>query len=118
MLEMPTAPVEVVEPMAPASLAPPRRKRRMLVFVGIALVALLLAGAAIFALVFLCSRYTPQRAVAAYFAAQQHRDVDGMFANATFLRGEGAYSMFFDKAAVQAMMRLRQYGSTGDVKIV
>jgi hypothetical protein len=58
-----------------------------------------------------------QRAVEDYFAAQAHRNVDGMLANATFLRPEGSYSDFFGRTALTGMMQLPQNSDVEALKV-
>ena len=115
--------VGVITPEAPVASppAPPVHKghqqRRRLILVGAVALALLLAAGAILANLSLSQTYSAQRAVEDYFAAQARSDVDGMLSNATFLRGEGSYGVFFGKATLSEMMALRQNSDIHDVKV-
>jgi hypothetical protein len=66
----------------------------------------------------LSAQYSPQRAVTDYYAAQARGDVSGMMANATYLRGDGSYSLFFDEDGVRQMMAVPQNKDISNVKVV
>jgi hypothetical protein len=100
----------------PLREAPPRNRRR-LVLVGLGLLAVALAAGAFAANAVLAQRYSARQAVLDYFAAQAHGNLNGMWANATFLKGEGAYSDFFTRSAVAAMMQVPQNRDVHDVRI-
>lgn len=79
-------------PAAPAALEPPIRARcRRLPIIGVLGVALVIAliAIAVAANIALSQTYSPSCAVLDYFAAQQQGDVNRMWANATYFRGEG-----------------------------
>lgn len=76
-----------------------------------------LGGGALAANAALSSTYSPQRAVSDYFAAMGKGDVTGMMSNATFSSGDSAYSNFFDKPAVIAMMSADENKQISDVKV-
>jgi hypothetical protein len=100
---------EAAASSGPTPATAPRRRRWWLiapVAAGIVLVILVVAG--IVANASLSQTYSARRAVEDYFAAQAHRNVDGMLANATFLRPEGSYSDFFGRSALAAMMQVPQ----------
>jgi hypothetical protein len=86
----------------------PKVHRRRLPFVlaGVGALGILLAAGGLLANAALSQAYSPRQAVRDYFSALRHRDADGMLSNATFVRGEGAYSYFFGKLAVQNMLQL------------
>ena len=73
-------------------------------------------GAGIAANTALSSLYSPQRAVADYFAAQSRGSVSGMMSNATFLQGSDP--AFFSSSAVTAMMALPQNRDVKDIRII
>jgi hypothetical protein len=73
-------------------------------------------GAGIAANAALSSRYSPERAVTDYFAAQSRGSVTGMMANATFV--PGADPAFFRDSAVTAMMGIPNNRDVKDVHIV
>ncbi len=101
-----------------ATPAPKRQRRKLPIALAAGGVLVVLLGAcAIVANALLSQTYSAQRAVHDYFAAQARRDVDGMLANATFLRGEGSYSDFFGKTALEAMMTLPANSDLHDVKL-
>ena len=101
--------------------APParRRSRRLPVIAAIA-AALLLVLAALLVLAnnALSATYNPTRATLDYFAAQQRGDVNSMWANASYVRGEGPYSDFFSQSAVASMMKVSQNRDIRNVKVV
>jgi hypothetical protein len=100
----------------PLREAPPRSRRR-LVLAGLGVLVVALAAGAFAANAMLSQRYSARQAVLDYFAAQAHANVNGMWANATFLKGEGAYSDFFSRSAVVAMMQLPQNRDVRDVRV-
>jgi len=82
------------------------RRSRLPIIIGLAIVLVVFSVGALVANAALSSTYSPRRAVEDYFAAQAHRDAAGMFANATFLRGDGAYGQFFGLTELQHMLQL------------
>ena len=126
----PTAPRDYVPP--PSYVPPPatayatpqaaRRQggsRRWLV-IGLVVVLLIavLGGGAAFANASLSSTYSPQQAVTDYFAAQGRGDVNGMLANATYLKGDATYAPFFGKDALAKMLSLSQNKAVSNVNVV
>jgi hypothetical protein len=87
---------------------------------GIVVVLLIaaLGGGAAYANASLSSTYSPQRAVTDYFAAQGRGDINGMLSNATYLKGDAAYTQFFSKQALVAMMSVPQNTAIAGVKVV
>jgi hypothetical protein len=102
---------------APAASVTKRRGRRLIALGAAAVLVLLLGAGAAVANVALTEQYSANRAVTDYFAAQQRGDVNGMMANATFLRGDGSYAQFFNARAVGAMMSIPANTSVRDVKV-
>jgi hypothetical protein len=101
----------------------PARKRHSFRWLVIALLLVLLiaggGGAGAYeANVSLSAKYSPQRVVTEYFAAQERADVAGMMANATYIRGAGSFPQFFDKAAVKRMVALQQNTDIRDFRVV
>src|SRR5215510_5023805 len=112
----PYAPATEPRPAAP----PPGRggiMRPLVIGVTAVVVLAALAGGAAFAHLSLTSTYSPQKAVADYFAAMGRGDVDGMMSNATFLSSEGSDTNFFGKGAVTAMMAAGQNRRITDVRV-
>src|SRR3984893_3101407 len=108
---------EAAASSAPTPATAPRRRRWWLIALvaaGVVLAILVVAG--IVANASLSQTYSARRAVEDYFAAQAHRNVDGMLANATFLRPEGSYSDFFGRSALTAMMQLPQNSAIDALK--
>jgi hypothetical protein len=66
----------------------------------------------------LSQTYTPQRAVADYFTAEQRGDVNAMWARASYVGGDGSYERMFNRSALQAMMQLPVNSKLRDVRIV
>jgi hypothetical protein len=93
-----------VEPKAASSRK--RRPRAVLVIGLIAILLVALGVGGVIANAALSQAYGPERALQDYFTAQSHRNVDGMMANATFVRGDGSFADLFGKGALIAMMRL------------
>jgi hypothetical protein len=93
----------------------PRRKAFILAGIGLLAVILVVAGA--LGSASLSQTYSARQAVLDYFGALAHRDADGMLANASFQRGEGSYSVFFTKAAIQGMLRLPANSDVRNVRI-
>jgi len=110
----PEAPVDAP---APPSVPKGHQRRRRLILVGAGALVVLLVAGAILAHLSLSQTYSAQRAVEDYFAAQARSDVTGMLSNATFLRGEGSYAAFYDKAMVTEMMRSTQNSEIREVKV-
>ncbi len=75
------------------------------------------AGGAVFANLSLTRTYSPQRAVADYFAAMGRGDAGGMMSNATFLTGDKTYSRFFEMESVVAMLTVSKNRQSTDVRI-
>jgi hypothetical protein len=99
--------------------AAPRAKpsRRTLMLALLAAGLLILGIGAFVANSVLSESYSARRAVQDYFNAQSHRNVDGMLANATFLRGEGSYGVFFDKTMLEGMMQLPANSAISNLQI-
>ncbi|HET7467632.1 MAG TPA: hypothetical protein VFL29_13310 [Candidatus Dormibacteraeota bacterium] len=110
-------------PYAPYSPPPqpaaPRNRGRLLGIIAgvVAVVLLAFVGGAAFANASLSSTYSPQRAVSDYLSAMGRGDVSGMMTNATFLHGDGAYSQFFQRDAVAAMLGTPQNKQISSVRI-
>jgi hypothetical protein len=111
----PEAPATGVGPPAAPTRRSPRRMAFMLAGVGLAVVILVLAGAAANAA--LSQTYSARQAVLDYFGALARRDVDGVLANASYQRGEGAYSAFFGRPAIQGMLKLPANSDIHNVRI-
>jgi hypothetical protein len=112
--------VTPVEPPSPPSPVPAARRRpRWPLIVGLAIVVLVLAlgGGAFAANASLSQTYSPQRAVADYFAAQQRGDVNAMWSHATYLHGDGSYERMFNQEGLRSMMKLPANSSISDVRI-
>jgi hypothetical protein len=102
----------------PGQLNPKARRRRLpFVLAANAVLAIILVAAAVLANASLSQTYSARQAVQNYFSALTHRDANGMLANATFLQGEGSYSYFFDKAAVQDMLKVPANSDIHNVKV-
>jgi hypothetical protein len=105
----------------PATLgsgAPPaRRGRRRMVLVGSLAAVGLLALLGLVANGFLASAYSADKAVRDYFAAQQRGDVAAMWANAQFEQPDGAYSKFFGRPALDAMMAVKANSDLRDIQV-
>jgi hypothetical protein len=108
---------EAAASSAPTPATAPRRRRWLIALVAVGIVLVLLAVAGIVANASLSQTYSARRAVEDYFAAQAHRNVDGMLANATFLRPEGSYSDFFGRSTLTAMMQLPQNSAIEALKV-
>lgn len=93
-----------------------RPNRWLLIALGVLMALLAVDGAGIAANTALSSLYSPQRAVADYFAAQSRGSVSGMMSNATFLQGSDP--AFFSSSAVTAMMALPQNRDVKDIRII
>ena len=83
----------------------------------VGVLVLALAGGAFAANSSLSQTYSPQRAVADYFAAQQRGDVNAMWSRASYARGDGSYERLFNQSALRAMMQLPANTSLRDVHI-
>jgi hypothetical protein len=121
----PSAWAQPAQPTSEPPAPPPpgrRRSRRagfvIAVILAVALVLGLMGGAAAFLNISLSQTYSPERAVSDYFGAQKRGDADGMAANATFLRGDGSFTVYFDTNAVQQMTKTTENTKIRDVKIV
>jgi hypothetical protein len=109
---------ESPQPAGPGQLGPRVRRRRLpFMLAGLAVLAIILVAAAVLANTSLSQTYSARQAVQNYFAALTHRDADGMLANATFLKGEGSYSYFFGKAALQGMLKLPANSNIHNVRV-
>jgi hypothetical protein len=116
------ASVAILEhPSDAATPTPPARRRsRRLLMTG-AIAAVLVLGLAVLLILAnsaLSAAYSPTRATLDYFAAQQRGDVDAMWANASYVRGEGAYSDFFNRFALASMMKVKENRDVRNVKVV
>jgi len=109
---------------APVPIAPPPKRRgrgTTALVVGLIVLVILLAaggGTVAYGNFVLAPQYSPQRAVTDYFAAQVSGNATGMLDNATFLKGDGAISRFFDQAAVKAMLAVGPNRQVAGVKVV
>lgn len=110
----PAPPGAATLPAAPAR----RRSRAPIAIALIVLLIAALATGAVAANASISGQYSPERALTDYFSAQAKGDVDGMWANATFLRGDGSYHQFFNLDALHQMMALPQNKDISNVKIV
>jgi hypothetical protein len=110
--------VDSFDPAATPGPSQARRPRNLwLVIVAIAVLEILVLGggdAAGYAL--LSSNYSPERAVADYFAAQSRGDVSGMMANATLQQGSNPE--FFRQSGIASMMGVPQNKDVHNVKVV
>ncbi len=107
-----------VEPLPPPSVSMARRRRHWLLIAALAGVLMVaLAAGAYVANLSLSQTYSPQRAVADYFAAQQRADVNSMWSLASYERGDGSYERMFNQAALRAMMQLPANAKLRDVRI-
>jgi hypothetical protein len=98
--------------------APKARRRRLpFVLAGVGALAILLTGGGLLANSALSQAYSARQAVQDYFTAVGRRDADGMLSNATFLKGEGSYSYFFGRLAVQNMLKLPANSDLKNVSI-
>jgi hypothetical protein len=100
-------------------LAPARtRTRNRLIVIGIValVLVLVLAAAGFEGNSLLSSRYSPERAVADYFAAQSRGDVSAMMANGIF--EPGANVEFFNRSGVAAMMAIAENKDVRNVRVV
>ena len=108
---------------APYQAAPQPAKQshtgRNLLIIGLILVVLLAAGGvvAVLANASLSATYSAERTVTDYFAAQKNGNTAFMLANANFLKGDGAYSQYFDSGGLSAMLALPQNTDIADVKV-
>lgn len=108
------------EPAAgPSPAQPAKRGSGLWLDIGLGLLGIAVLGVGgAFANAALSQRYSPTQATLDYFAAQARGDADGMMANATFLRGDGATKEFFDRAAVNAMLQTTQNSDVKNVRVV
>ena len=108
---------------SPYQAAPPPAKQshmgRNLLIIGLIVVFLLAAGgvAAVVANASLSTTYSAQKTVTDYFAAQKNGNAAFMLANANYLKGDGAYSQYFDSGGLNAMLALPQNTDIADVKV-
>ncbi len=105
----------------PGFAAPPARagRSRTLMIVGIvaAFLVVVLAAGAFLANASLSSTYSPGKAVTDYFAAQARGDSGYMWANANYLKGDGAQDTLFDKSAVAAMAGVKENQAVSGVSV-
>ena len=108
-------------PLPEPDSGPPRpkthRRRLVILLASVASFVVVLIAGGILANIALTQTYSPRQAVTDYFAALRNRDANGMLANATFLRGEGAYSYFFGKLAVVGMLQRSENSDIHNVRI-
>jgi hypothetical protein len=112
-------PVAVPEISAPPAAGKSRGVRRRLtitIALGGALVVVL-AVATFLVNSRLAQTYSPEQAVLDYFSAQRHGDANAMWSQATYPVAEGGYGSFFGRAAVSAMMQLKENRDVRDVRI-
>jgi len=105
-------PAELGQPIAPR-----KRRRRPLVLGAVGVLAIALVAGAVVANASLSQTYSASQAVQDYYAAMAHRNADGMLANATFIKGDGSYSYFFDRPALQGMLELPANSDIRNVKV-
>jgi len=105
----------------PGFAPPPARAggSRTLMIVGIvaAFLVVVLAAGAFLANASLSSTYSPGKAVTDYFAAQARGDSGYMWANANYLKGDGAQETLFNSAAVAAMAGVRENQAVSGVSV-
>jgi len=80
----------------------------MIAGVVAAFLVVVLAGGGFLANASLSSTYNPSKAVSEYFAAQARGDGAYMWANANYLKGDGAQDTLFDRSAVAAMAAVKE----------
>jgi hypothetical protein len=117
----PAPPAPKAPPVADVATPTPTRKRRRrlpLVLGAVGVIVIALAAGAVLANASLSQTYGASRAVQDYYAAMAHRNADGMLANATFVRGDGSYSYFFAKPALQGMLALPANSDIHNVKVI
>jgi hypothetical protein len=112
--EAPPLPVDVAPPGPPPK---PRRRRLPLLLVALGVLAIILVGGAVAANAALSQTYSASQAVQDYYDAMARGNADGMLANATFIRGDGSYSYFFGKPALQGMLALPANRNIRNVKL-
>lgn len=114
----PPSPDFLPPPRSPAAAPPRTRTRNRLLVIGIValVLVLVLAGAGFEGNSLLSSRYSPERAVADYFAAQGRGDVSAMMANGIF--EQGANAEFFNRSGVAAMMAIAENKDVRNVKVI
>jgi hypothetical protein len=97
----------------------PRRGRGIWVLVAVVVVVVLalVGGGLTVAAISLSSEYSPDRTVHDYFVAQSNGNIRAMTANATYVRGDGALSDYFDSDAVVAMMQIKENHEISAVRI-
>jgi hypothetical protein len=109
-------------PVQQPGFAPPPARAggsRTLMIVGIvaAFLIVVLAAGAFLANASLSSTYSPGRAVSDYFAAQSRGDSGYMWANANYLKGDGAQDTLFDRSAVAAMAGVKENQAVSGVSV-
>ena len=111
---------EAASEEAPAAVPTRRRGRGRWIAIGLILLLILVAGGAggYYENGVLNARYSPQRAVLDYFAAQGKGDAAGMLANATFLRPDGSYAQFFNGEAVKAMLLVPENTAISNLHVI
>ena len=98
---------------------PTRRRgpaRRLVLGIGVVVAILVFDAAGVAANAELTSRYSAERAVTDYFAAQSKSDVSAMMANAVFQ--DGSDPVFFSSTAIRAMMEVPQNSDVRNVHIL
>ncbi len=107
--------------MPPGFAPPPARggRSRTLMIVGIvaAVLVVVLAAGAFLANASLSSTYSPGKAVSDYFAAQTRGDSAYMWANANYIKGDGAQDSLFDESAVAAMVAVKENQAISGVTV-
>jgi len=126
-LETAASPIPDAVPAPPAppaasgtAPAPKRRGAGRWIAITLVLVFVLAiagGGGAYLASASLSKTYSPERALATYFDAQKRGDVNAMWANANYLRGDGSFEQFFSKDALTAMLSIDQNKAITDVAI-
>jgi hypothetical protein len=101
----------------PTPLTAPRRRRWLVALIAAGILLVLIAVATIVLNASLSQTYSARRAVEDYFAAQAHRNVDAMLANATFVRPEGSYADFFGRTMLTGMMQQPQNSAIDSLKV-
>jgi len=107
--------------LQPGFAPPPAKagRSRTLMIVGIvaAFLVVVLAAGAFVANASLSSTYSPGKAVTDYFGAQARGDGGYMWANANYLKGDGAQDSLFDKSAVAAMAGVKENQAVSGVSV-
>src|SRR5207249_3616726 len=117
MVAVATPPVPPPADRVAPTPMPKRRRRLPLVLGAVGVIVIALAAGAVLANASLSQTYSASQAVQDYYAAMAHRNADGMLANATFVRGDGSYSYFFARPALQGMLVLPANSDIHNVKV-